>query len=370
MSSRKKKSVLSAGNGIWRGLLWWCALVSALLLTLCGAATFVNPARFPPLGVFVLGFPFFLVATLVFILICLFLHVKRWWIVGIILLLNAWCVRIYFPMNLPQDVSSDCLKVLSFNVQNLFVERGLPADSQPVARYILDSGADIVCLQEAPNHHKSYFKHTLPVLKQAYAYRDSLKMKSSSYLDVYSRLPILKCELVADGKTNQCAAFTLLDGADTLIVVNCHLRSMHLSLEEKANFSGIVHDADTLSVGDKKRGSVLLVTKIASASVERAAQVDELCRYLERQKGKRIILCGDFNDTPISYAHNRISSYLTDCYAATATGFGRSFNANSMLVRIDYMFCSSHFKPYGCQIDQSILLSDHYPISCTFQRRK
>jgi len=182
-------------------------------------------------------------------------------------------------------------------------------------------------------------------------------------------LPILKCELVANGKTNQCAAFTLLDGADTLIVVNCHLRSMGLSLEEKANFSGIVHDADTLTAGDKRRGSVMLVTKIASASVERAAQVDELCRYLEQQKGKRIILCGDFNDTPISYAHNRISSYLTDCYAATATGFGRSFNANSMLVRIDHMFCSPHFKPYACCVDQSVLLSDHYPVRCAFSRR-
>lgn len=369
MSPKKRKSVLSAGNGIWRGLLWWCALASTLLLTLCGAATFVNPARFPPLGVFVLVFPFFLIASLVSILLCLVLRVRRWWMAGIILLLNSWCIRIYFPINLPQDEPSGGLKVLSFNVQNLFVEKWLPADSQPVARYIVASGADIVCLQEAPNHHKAYFENTLPVLRQVYAYRDSLKMESSSYLDVYSRLPILGCELVANGKTNQCAAFTLLDGRDTLIVVNCHLRSMQLSPEEKSNFSGIVHDADTLSAGEKRRGSMLLVTKIAAASVERAAQVDELCRYLERKKGKRIILCGDFNDTPISYAHNRVSAYLTDSYAATATGFGRSFNANSMLVRIDHMFCSSHFKPFGCHVDQSVLLSDHYPVSCTFVRR-
>lgn len=344
-------------------------MFAVLLLSLCSLATFVNPLRFPPLGVFVLIFPFFLAISLILIFICLLLRIKKWWVLVLVLLANFWSIRNYFPVNFPPKEPSNCLTVLSFNVQNLFFEKGMPADSQPIARYIVDSNADVVCLQEAPNHHEAYFKYTLPVLRQAYAYRDSLKMKASSYLDIYSRLPILKSELVANGKTNHCAAFTLLDGADTLIVVNCHLRSMQLSPQEKAGFSGIVHDADTLSVGEKRRESVLLVTKIAAASVERAAQVDELCEYLERQKGKRIILCGDFNDTPVSYAHNRIAAYLTDCYAATATGFGRSFNANSMLVRIDHMFCSEHFKPHACRIDQSVLLSDHYPIRCAFERR-
>lgn len=366
---RKNRTNKSQSNSLLQSLLWWCALSAAVLLTCCSLSTFVTPARFPLLGTFVLGFPFYFLATVCFTLACLLLRVQRWWVPAVLLLCNIWTVRIYLPVNLPQKEPAGCLKVLSFNVQNLFAEKELPSDSQPVARYIIESGADIVCLQEAPNHVKKYFKHTLPVLEKVYAYRDSLKMERSSYLDIYSKFPIISCELVADGGMNHCAAFKLLDGQDTLIVVNCHLRSMRLSPEEKAGFSGIVHDADTLSTGDKRRESMLLVTKIAAASVERAAQVDRLCEYLERNKDKRIILCGDFNDTPVSYAHNRISAYLKDCYAATATGFGRSFNANSMLVRIDFMFCSSHFKPHACRIDQNVLLSDHYPISCAFERR-
>jgi exonuclease III len=53
---------------------------------------------------------------------------------------------------------------------------------------------------------------------------------------------------------------------------------------------------------------------------------------------------------------------LTDCFAATATGPGWSYNKNHMYVRIDNIFCSDDFVPYGCKVDKTIKSSDHYPI--------
>ncbi|MBP3228751.1 MAG: endonuclease/exonuclease/phosphatase family protein [Bacteroidaceae bacterium] len=368
--TRKKPSAAAAPRqGFWRGLVWWCATGSALLLSACGLSTFVTPLRFPPLGVFVLTFPVWLAAATLFTLLATALRTRRWWVPLVLLLLNAWAVRVYLPVNLPQEEPKGALTVLSYNTQNYAYH--LHDDSAKVAltRYIADSGADIVCLQEAVRHDAYYRRTYLPILAERYAYSDSLEAEGSSFLNIYSRLPIVGRELVADGRGNKCMAFTLLDGADTLYVVNCHLRSMGLSLEEKAGFAGLVHDADTLTTGQKRRESALLFTKIAAASVERAAQADRLCQYLERRRGQRVILCGDFNDTPISYAHNRVASYLTDAYATTATGFGRSFNANSMLVRIDHMFCSEHYRPHACRVDQSVLYSDHYPIRCAFERR-
>lgn len=368
--SSKRNNANRRNNGLIRSIAWWCAVGSTVLLSLCSLATFVHPARFPFIGVYVLSYPILLLISVLAILTALVLRVRRWWIALLILLCNVWTIRIYIPVNLPPKEPEAGLRVLSFNVQNFFATKSDPQGEDTLSHYLARSGADILCLQEAPRHDKRYFNRIWPVLREAFPYRDSLEMKSSSFLDIYSRLPIIGKELVADGGSNHCMAWTLLDGKDTLYVVNCHLRSTLLSPEDKANFSGIVHDADTLSAGEKKRSSVMLLTKIAAASVERANQVDQLCRYLERQKGKRIILCGDFNDTPISYAHNRISAYLKDCYAATATGFGRSFNRNSMLVRIDHMFCSEHYQPHNCRIDQGILLSDHYPISCTFTAKE
>lgn len=368
MTRSKKRSNNASKGTLWHSLIWWAGVLSAVLLTLCGLSTFVTPARFPLIGVFVLGFPFLLAAASVFIVLAATFRVRHWWVLLIGVLINAWAVRIYLPINLPQEDVEDGLTVLSFNVQNFIATKDDSIYGETICNYILESESDVVCLQEAPHHNKRFLQEVAPMLNRSFAYRDSVELPKSSYLNIYSRLPIIGREIVANGESNHCAAFTLLDGSDTIYVVNCHLRSMGLSPEEKAGFSGIVHDADTLSNSEKRHESKMLITKIAAASVKRAEQVDKLCEYLERQQGKRIILCGDFNDTPISYAHNRVSSYLKDCYAATATGFGRSFNANSMLVRIDHMFCSKHFKPHACRIDQSVLYSDHYPIRCNFER--
>ncbi|MBQ7634595.1 MAG: endonuclease/exonuclease/phosphatase family protein [Bacteroidaceae bacterium] len=370
MTTKRKKTSGKGTDGVWASLFWWCATLSASLLSLCGLSTFVTPLRFPLLSVLALGFPLFLAMTIVSLLPALVLRTRKWWVPLLILLGNVWAVRIYLPVNLPPDEQTEGLKVLSYNVQNFYVVRDDTTYGASIVKYILESEADIVCLQEAPRNERRFFREVWSALRDTYSYRDSLEMPSSSYLNIYSRLPIIGRELVADAGSNQCMAFTLLDGKDTLYVVNCHLCSTRLSPEEKQSFSGMVHDADTLTAGDRKRESVTLLTKISAAGVERAAQTDALCEYLERMRGKRVILCGDFNDTPISYTHNRISSYLTDCYAAVGSGFGRSFNAHSMPIRIDHMFCSPHYKPLACRIDQSVLLSDHYPVLCTLARRE
>ena len=78
-------------------------------------------------------------------------------------------------------------------------------------------------------------------------------------------------------------------------------------------------------------------------------------------------MCGDFNDTPVSYAHHTIASAgLTDAYAATGRGPGRSFNRAAIFVRIDHILMASRLRPYTCRIDNTFRHSDHYPAVCYF----
>lgn len=122
---------------------------------------------------------------------------------------------------------------------------------------------------------------------------------------------------------------------------------------------------------DVESSSRLLVSKISTASVTRAVQADIVADYLKLHEKLPVILCGDFNDTPISYTRRRILSQgLTDAYETTGNGFGRTFNRDAICVRIDHMMCSRHFKPYACQVDCSINASDHYPIVASFERQK
>lgn len=144
---------------------------------------------------------------------------------------------------------------------------------------------------------------------------------------------------------------------------------MHLSQDDRSQYHEMVVNPENST---PKASSRMLVSKISNASVVRSRQTVITAAYVERllKAGKSVILCGDFNDTPISYTRHRIASTgLTDAYVATANGIGRSFNRDAIYVRIDNMFCSPDWKPYDCQVDASIKESDHYPIISSFNGR-
>ena len=134
---------------------------------------------------------------------------------------------------------------------------------------------------------------------------------------------------------------------------------MHLSGDERSEYHELVKSP---TKADKVHGKLTLVRKIATGGYERAMQADTLAQFIDRHKGRKLIVMGDFNDTPISYAHHQVCSRLTDCFRATGNGIGRSFNRVAIYVRIDNIFCSSHFKPYAMGIDTSVSWSDHYPM--------
>ena len=98
----------------------------------------------------------------------------------------------------------------------------------------------------------------------------------------------------------------------------------------------------------------------------RAPQADAVATFVKKHLDKNIpvILCGDFNDNPISYSYYTISKVLNDSYKSSGNGIGWTYNENRMYFRIDHIFASNEFEPYGAKVDKSIKNSDHYPIYC------
>ena len=110
----------------------------------------------------------------------------------------------------------------------------------------------------------------------------------------------------------------------------------------------------------------LLVT-LSESATKRAPQIDAVCRYIDEHRQYPILLCGDFNDNPISYSRHRIAERLTDCFVTTGKGLGLSYNQKGFPFRIDHIFCSDDLTPYQCHVDAKIDASDHYPIICSFK---
>jgi len=81
-------------------------------------------------------------------------------------------------------------------------------------------------------------------------------------------------------------------------------------------------------------------------------------------RGGGVIVCGDFNDSPLSYAHRVIGKELDDAFVQSGNGFGISYNQNHFYFRIDHILLSKNLESYQCTVDKTIKSSDHYPIWC------
>ena len=153
-------------------------------------------------------------------------------------------------------------------------------------------------------------------------------------------------------------------------MVNNHFESNKLNQEDKDKFKSIVKG--TMDNDSVRTESKLLLGKLSGAVKVRAPQVQKVADYIEKtrkERGISAIVCGDFNDTPISYSHKRLSENLTDCYVASGNGPGFSYHRAGMFVRIDNIFCSEEWQPYAAEVDDKITLSDHYPIICWLKKQ-
>jgi endonuclease/exonuclease/phosphatase family metal-dependent hydrolase len=78
-----------------------------------------------------------------------------------------------------------------------------------------------------------------------------------------------------------------------------------------------------------------------------------------------VIVCGDMNDVPNSYAYQTISKNLNDSYTEKGWGIGRTFRFLSPTLRIDYILHSKSLSLNGVQIIRPSA-SDHNPVLADF----
>ena len=343
---------------------------AATIVCMCftGYSDYINPASHPVLAQAGLVFPLFLVINLGFLVFWLACS-KRHALIPILgYLLCCVPIRTYFPINMPKSVPEGAIKVLSYNVFGFKTVDGSPLWPNQTLEYIAGSGASIVCLQEGGAGVVTE-EQIDSVLNPVYPYADSTHVPSGDCLRIYSKYPILDKEVIHyESETNRSAAYRVKIGHDTVIVINNHLESNGLTKYEKQRFKSMLKGKmDSQEVGEESKS---LIRRLAETTRRRAPEADAVARYVSLHEDKSIILCGDFNDMPISYTRRTIADKLTDCYVATANGPGISYHLSGFYVRIDNMMCSDDWMPYGCRVDSRIKTSDHYPIYCWLKQRK
>ena len=367
----------SKGLGFFAKLLLGAACAAVVLLWVSAASVYLDPGEHPWAAAAGLAFPFLLGGAVFLIFLCVLFATRRSWIPLVGLLFCAGSIRTYCPLNFAAAAPEGSLKVLTFNTCGWGTylpgegesTTARESDCRKTAEYIAAQDADIVCLQESFVLLDTDWQERIvdPILRKRTPYADTVLTVGRNKVSLYSKYPILCHEQITYFGTNVVGAFWLdLGKGDTLIVVNVHLKSMGLSMQDRADIGSIV-EAPEQNVSESAARGIL--HKIGRNSAIRSRMVAKVCAFLERNAGKSVLVCGDFNDTPISYSRQRIGRGLTDAYVASGNGPGWSFNQNHIFVRIDHAFCSPDWEPYEARVDRSIHTSDHYPLLFRLQRK-
>ena len=101
---------------------------------------------------------------------------------------------------------------------------------------------------------------------------------------------------------------------------------------------------------------------------ERWVNLDEIEKVVEGYRGKPIIMCGDFNDTPESRVCRRLNESLDDTWKLVGGGNGWTIPARMPRKRIDYLWISkdSALVPLKAWVPIANA-SDHLPVVAEFQ---
>lgn len=230
-----------------------------------------------------------------------------------------------------------------------------------VVQYLLQTDADILCLQEVEVRHNLHYL-TLPELKLIF----SLKYPYS-YIDfkiynsfrqygnvVFSKYPLINKQTIDyPSRANISSRCDVVVKGDTLRLITNHLESNRIEQQ----------DIDSV-VKTRSIHSGLLEYKLTNASRLRNEQA-RIVHGEVKESPYPVVLVGDLNAIPLSGTYLRLRSGMRDAFLRTSNlRLGSTLVFQRLGLRIDYILCSPSLTPTEFRIDKTTA-SDHYPIAAT-----
>ncbi len=343
-------------------------IISILLLLLSFPAWYISPLRTSFFSFMGIAFPVILLANVLCLLFWIIF--KKWKfaiVIGIALFICYKPITTFFPLNFKtQTIPEKSLKVLTYNVMG-FLGEAKRNSAHPLIEYIAKTDADIVCLQEymISKTGKSLLtqKDVNKVLNK-YPYQSITGLEYSGKYHTYglacfSKYPIKSTrEFTFKGSFNGAAIYNIDVNGETYIVANNHLESNKISSSDKKLYGNLLVNRDSQTL-NKITSNIR--ERLGRGYNKRATQVQKINEYIGRQEYDKLIICGDFNDTPISYVYKKMKGNLTDAYASTGFGPGITYYEDFFLFRIDYILHSKNLKSHKTTVDR-VKFSDHYPV--------
>ena len=337
--------------------------VGALLISYL--SVYVSPDKFWIPSFFGLAFPFILIANILLILIWFFIK-SKYSFLSLLFIIVGWGFVNRYVQFKGKTIGSDGIKVVSYNVKNFsgLQKSDSKGNADNIIEFLKTKDADIICLQEIRLRKRNIFN--VPQVIQ-----DLNKIKHYQYasssntfgLITFTSYPIINMGEIRYKESKNMAIYTdVLIGADTVRIFNVHLQSYRIDPSDYniIDSPGIDEEKDLKEIRE-------LGGKLKRAFQLRAQQVREIKEVIDKTPYP-VIICGDFNDTPVSYSYQQLLGDFNDAFVESGKGLGRTYIGKLPSYRIDNIFHSDVFEAYNFQADD-FRISDHLPISCLLIRK-
>ncbi len=300
---------------------------------------------------------------------------KKWLflISAITLVLSFNTCRTVFPINfnvndrVPGEKS---FTLMTYNTHaNDLMSKHTKSNPNPPIQYILDKDPDIVCIQEysANDDDTHLTKADLKKIFSHYPYKHiHFKVEtgwSSFGVATYSKFPIVNRQYIEFDSNQNLSTFSdIVIHGDTFRLYNCHLETTKITESDMIMAKRLRYELDA----DNLKGTTMhLSKKLGAAYRIRARQADQVAASI-KESPYPVIVAGDFNDVPASYAYSKIRGSMKDAFVERGTGLGWTFNESIFRFRIDHIFFDPVFELINFKLDNKVFHSDHFPLIATF----
>ncbi len=252
------------------------------------------------------------------------------------------------------------IRMMAYNVNGFLgidKDEGKPVQNE-ILQVINERQPDILDIEEyaAKKSDSGIIARSLnKILSSGYYYYKSF---DTSYWDssgnaIFTKFPIIDSGAIASpGNYNIKAVFVDVKYQSKIIRIYCvHLAEVRIKIKEKRRY---------LNGGLSLNKTSFILNKLDSAFLLRSYQVSIIKKHMSACPYPYIV-AGDFNDTPISFAVNKLSEGLKNAFIEKGSGLGTTYYCAFPKLHIDYILVSPQFNVISYQtVDKK--LSDHKAI--------
>jgi endonuclease/exonuclease/phosphatase family metal-dependent hydrolase len=228
-----------------------------------------------------------------------------------------------------QTYGRSAIKVMSYNVRSFINDNGERSIDSMVA-IIKGVNPDILCLQEFG------FREALDTLLLPLNKLPKSLSRSNLSPAIYTRYPIVRAQRIDSMRGVVWADVVVRE--DTFRIYNVHLHTTAIRRTDNA----YLENHEYLEDGESEHQVRDMVRRLSENNKLRAQQVDTIAQLVASSPYPTIV-CGDFNDVPISNTYRRMSRRMHDTFRDKGRGYSHTYRGFFDMLRIDYVLTSKGF---------------------------